>query len=134
MSKTVLISGARAYQSLGDGGVGLKVVEEVLESGRKKVALQVSLSHFGQTISTKIPVFSSTSLILRAIADELDKLPIQDPIYLNSIRAGLVNADGEFELEYKEGSVKYVRVPEVREDDAGGMITDSDDPQDIDGK
>lgn len=107
---------ASAYQCLGDGGICMGVVETIYNR-KTTVSLEIGLSHFGQKIFTQIPVYKSTSTMLRAIANELDNLEITDPVYLNPIRTGITNEDGDFELEYKEGSVCYI---EISDEDGSG--------------
>jgi hypothetical protein len=109
MSEVVI---AKASQDIGDGGVWTKILEEPGYKGKKNYRLSFSLSHYGQAIQVSIPVFETTAEVLRAMADELDKIAVEDSAYLGRVGTTVFGSDGkEAYFQKVDGKVQEVDPP-----------------------
>jgi hypothetical protein len=76
------------YQHISNGGMTFEFVRTETKNGRPvQYELDVQLSSFGVTHRSIIPVFSTTPAILRAIADEMERQQVADPLYLSNTYA-----------------------------------------------
>jgi hypothetical protein len=117
------------YQHISNGGLSFSLFESVRENGKKSHGLELMLSNYGVNHRTIIPAFATTAPILRAIADEIDRLALTDPSYLSSVDAEVTwPATGvtKYFRNHPEGVLEVGRA-EIYSSDSAQMSGEEDD-------